>query len=531
MANLRYGAPMKNLGLSMVFAALAATGIVGCGGGSAGSKGAAGATNVGGSSNTGGSSSTCSPGGTPQASCAALALAESKQVASTNTDEFTWQDSACQARTTALAKNQGAWARQLSYAVDGTPRTVTGTGANGWNGFGYVVTHYGDSAALSRSVTAPSSATFVGRHHAIYRFQFDHNIGGQVVPVTVDWFFATGHDSPVYAITYDSSGTSPGSVVADTRSPYGDVAWQGDGGDATVSGVGWGDRRKFVTTKAPLTRDSTWDYTAENTIPYAMEWQTSPDAEMGIVQTQTYQQHDGGGYWLYKNWGKTSANQTTDTGQIGLMPISWNWTYQLNQYELCEPAATGCLAATTTSHRLSWGANYGAVGGATAGLPTYPAYGDDRQLRGHPYQSYSTFVVLGKHSDGPVAAQVAAVETVQQTALSASVGTVNTTGPAGVGRTDTVTLDPPGYDPRYGVWSVTAAGNAVTLTATVSSGTLAAPILVISGYTKPEAPAVIVNGCTGAADADYFASVDAANHQLWITFRNGWTGTQAIQIQ
>lgn len=520
---------------------IAATWVAGCGSsaknsGSAGGGGGSSAT--GGSGNSGGGSSACS--GTPAASCAAIALASGKQVASTNTDELTWQDASCSPRTAALAKGQGAQARQFSYLVDGVPRTVTGTGVNGWAGFGYVVTHYdnGNNAATSQGETSTSAALFTGRHHAIYRFQVNHTIGSQRVPVTVDWFFATGQNSPVYAITYDTSGTQPGSVAADTRSPYGDMAWQGDGAGATVSGVGWGDRYKFVTTKEPLTADSSWDYTAKNTIPYAMEWETSPDAEMGIAQTQTYLQHDGGGYWEYGNWGKTSANQTkpvnSTTGAVqqpNTMPVSWNWTYQLNQYELCYPDATGCAGNTTTSHRLAWGANYGAVGGATAGSARYPAYGDDKQLVGHPYQSYSVYVVLGKHSDEVVAAQVTQVETVQNTKLTASVGTVDLNGPAGVGRTDTVTLSPAGWDARYGVWSMTAAGDAVKFDVSVSSGTLAAPILVINGYAKSTPPSVTVDGCTGVADADYFLSLDATNKRVWVTFRNGWTGTRSVEVK
>ena len=57
-------------------------------------------------------------------------------------------------------------------------------------------------------------------------------------------------------------------------------------------------------------------------------------------------------------------------------------------------------------HRLSWGTNYGAVGGDTKGAPgTYPSYGDDKRLVGFPYQSYSVFTVLGKHTNKTVLTQ------------------------------------------------------------------------------------------------------------------------------
>ncbi len=50
---------------------------------------------------------------------------------------------------------------------------------------------------------------------------------------------------------------------------------------------------------------------------------------------------------------------------------------------------------------MAWGANYGAVGGADAS-GEYNAFGDDHKLKGHPYQSYSVFMVLGEHTRSPV---------------------------------------------------------------------------------------------------------------------------------
>src|SRR3989442_83513 len=82
------------------------------------------------------------------------------------------------------------------------------------------------------------------------------------------------------ATTFDLTGIRPGGVVADTRTPYGDLAWDGDENRATtvVDGVGWGDRYKFITTSAPLTMNSKWDYAHANTVPYVLEWTTKTDA-------------------------------------------------------------------------------------------------------------------------------------------------------------------------------------------------------------------------------------------------------------
>ncbi len=106
------------------------------------------------------------------------------------------------------------------------------------------------------------------------------------VVVTLEWLFASGRNNPVIGITYDMNGASPG-LGGDMRTPYGDIAWDGDENfpGTVISGIGWGDRYKFKTTSAPLTRNSTWDYTEPNLVPYVHEWADASDTEMGVVQT------------------------------------------------------------------------------------------------------------------------------------------------------------------------------------------------------------------------------------------------------
>jgi hypothetical protein len=298
-------------------------------------------------------------------------------------------------------------------------------------------------------------------------------------------------------------------INADTRAPYGDLQWDG-GLNSPVAGVGWGDRYKFRSLASPVTMASGWDYSQPNTVPYVVEYTVSPDAEMGLVQTQTYLQHDAGGYWFYPKWGTSDAD--------GPMPEDYNWTYQLNQYE---------LPFTTTSKRMAWGSNFGAVG-----RTAYPAYGDDKTLSGYPYQSYSVFVVLDKHSRGPVAGQVGQVEAVQGTALSATAGSVVTSGPAGIGRPDTAAYAPAGYNQIYSTWNVRAdAAGAAAFTLNAAQGALANPIVVIHNYQAALAPATIsVNGISRAADVGYFASLDAASNQLWLTLRGQFSGPTQISL-
>jgi hypothetical protein len=171
------------------------------------------------------------------------------------------------------------------------------------------------------------------------------------------------------------------------------------------------------------------------------------------------------------------------------------------------------------------------VGGDKPGSTTYAAYGDDRALSGHPFQSYSIFMVLGKHSATPVFRQMTEIERVQGARLTASAGTVKAMGPGGVGRSDAVALAPAGYDHRYAVWSVEAAGNRAALKLVVDQGALSNPVLLLSGYTGATAPSVKIDGASKTADADYLLSLDTAGKQVWITLRGDWTGSHDLAIE
>jgi hypothetical protein len=469
--------------------------------------------NGGGPSETGGGPG--ETGGAPAEGCQPTELQENTTIASSSTDQVRWFDAECKLRSAALTRVGGGYMRQASYEAKGKPRIMTGTGAAGHPGFGYIVNHYGDTATVGFDAPGTFSPVFLGKHHIIYRYQSSPNIAGQDVPVTQEWFFATGRSHPVLATTYDMTALRAGSLVADIRTPYGDIAWNGDenASSTVVSGVAWGDRYKFTTTSEPLTMNSSWDYTEPNQVPYVLEWETQNDAEMGTVQTQTQLQHDAGGYWFYSNWGKKSDNQTRIDGQAGVMTATWNWTYQLNQYELCLDDSS-CLDGTTGSHRLAWGANYGALGG-TDESGNYSVYGDDKSISGYPYQSYAVFVVFGPHSTGSTYEQVLEVERVQETALRADVGTVVTKLPGGVGRTDEVPLDPPGYDPRYATWNVQVDGDERSQVSIQGMG-LSSPVFVFHGRTSLPTK-VVLNDGELAPDVGYFASLDGEGKRLWLT--------------
>jgi hypothetical protein len=431
-----------------------------------------------------------------------------------------WRDATCLDRAMRL---EGSVARELTYTTDGDTRTSTGVA--GYDGMGYVVSHVREGDGLfsggdGGTVTTPLD----GAHHRIRRVRWnvpmsDIGIGAAGDPalvLTVDWFVATGRSHPVYAITFDLAGVPQGVMSGDSRAPYGELRFDGDRG-GTVSGVGWGDQYRFVTLAPPLDKNNGWDYTAANLVPYAMEWIDEHDAEMGLVQTEPQARKAAGGYWGYGDWGTRDED--------GPMPLDYNWPFQLNQYSFG-------AGETTASTRLAWGLNYGAVGDlAYAELGADPDNPPDGSPSGYPYQSYATYVVLGRHSDGAVAAQVRRVEVeTTRTTVEVTTGAARTTGPAGAGRTDTVALEPAGYDPIYGVWQLDADGGALVATFHVGGDEpLESPIVAVHGAS--EGATVVLDGVLRDEDTDLHTSFDAATDTLWITFHSAWRGSVELAIQ
>jgi len=429
---------------------------------------------------------------------------------------YTWADRSGAQRDALMVDNDiedpvghwGGYLREFSYVLDtGATRTCVGSSSN-HPGWGYTVNHYGSTSVSSRRYPGTWEVVFEGRHHAVHRYDWTTPIDGHDVDVTVQWLFTSGRDHPVWAITYDASNAPADAIDADSRAPYGDLQWDGGAG-VEVEGIGWGDHYRFRSLDSPITLYSGWDYSLPNQIPHVIEWSAAADAEMGCVQTQTMDQRDAGGYWFYTAWG--------DQDLDGPMPDDWNWTYQLNQYE---------LPWGSTSKRLAWGTNFGAVG-----QQQYSAYGDSTTLIGYPYQSYAVHVVLGQHSLAPVEQQIEQVEIVQGVVLSATTGTVVTHGPAGVGRSDEMTYEPAGYNPATATFELRAEQDQARWTLDAGDGVWTNPVFVIHGYELSEAPQyVIVDGYRLTADAHYLASVDADRHQLWLTLRAEISGSSSMEI-
>jgi hypothetical protein len=446
-----------------------------------------------------------------------------------DSDVYRWLDSGRQQRTAVLTRNDsldpggshGGMLRQFRYYVGTQERVASGTGAMGkWNGWGYVVNHYDSSVSHSADVAGSYRRVFVGRHHAIHEFSWNMPIyGSPIIKTTVHWFFATGRDHPVYTVTFDTSaaGTSGLSSSVDSRTPYGDIAWDGDGTNAWVDGVKWGDKYRFFSRDEPLTAQSRWDYTQPNVVPYTLTYSRSADAEMGMVQTLDWLQHNTGGTWFHDNWGHASEDRV-NAGSFGnwLMPPNWNWPYQMCQYEMDD-------SSPTRSKRFAWGLMYGAVGS-----PAYWSYGYGGQLSGHPYQSYSVFMVMGRQSAGDVLAQVSQVERMLTAQLSATQGQMVTLGPLGVARSDTGSYPVPGFNSTYGAYEVLAdvTGN-FTVTLNAAGGDIKNPVFLV--HKAGGAPGrLYLDGAPLTADVDYFASSDTSAGQVWLTLNRTWSGSHTL---
>jgi hypothetical protein len=424
---------------------------------------------------------------------------------------YQWSDGQCAVRALTTNDAKGL-VTSVTYKVNGADRVCGKTSTQQYQGLGYLISDTG----LPNCGTAPAvTQPVAGPHHAIHRF----TRASCNPSIVIDLFFATGRDHPIIAISYDSTSSTK---TGDSRFPYGELRFDGASNDNNVvSGVGWGDKYKFRTTTALKELATTgWEYTEANTIPYDVMWMDSPDAEMGLVQTQSYALQDAGGYDFgggtsstKQYWGQTKAN--------GPLPQVQLWAYQLNQYST--PAGTDTSTPwVTTSKRFAWGTASDAVGSAT-----YTGV-DGTTRSGKPYFSYALFLVMGKHSEGVTEAQVKAMEAAMGTTLSAQTGTVVTSGPVGAGRTATKTYEPAGYNHVYSTWEVTAAGSQAAVTLTTPG--LTSPILVVHGYDSTAAPKVTVDGVALEADKGFYATNDTATKTLWLTLAGTYSGAKAIAV-
>ena len=454
--------------------------------------------------------------------------------------------------------------RRYVYQADGQTRTCTGTQnpATGGNlefsGDGFVQNHTAnggdDSSGNGGGVPGTTTITLQGVSHAIITFDMPaYTISGQTVPTTVQWFFADGRSHPVFAVCQDARATT-GNLGADSRTPYGDMAYDGDGVDALVGGFSYGDTFKLYTLAAnpeEVTAASGWSATQSNTIPYAMQWAepATVDAEMGHVATLPIALSDQGI--------DTQTSVYDDPPDLfdprsqsvpgGPLPPYNTWAFQIINYNL---DFTSPDHPPTDSKRLAWGTQFGRVGGfdnygdTSLDITQYSRHSDDpinQPLAGTRtdglLMAYSVFIVLGPHlgnySAGTVGQTVAQMENAAAASLSAATGTVAVSGPAGIGNAagTAITYTPAGYDPTYAAWEVSADQNAANVTLTPAAGTtLDHPVFLIDGYAAGQLPASITVNGSGVPGVDYYATLDTAGQRLWITVNQVASSSVSLEV-
>lgn len=476
-------------------------------------------------------------------------------------ERYTWQDTNGLTRSATLSHNDAGNGGHRGELCDFTYHTDTATvrdvqelTAGGAGGFGYVVSHLvyqsaafyaainndGDDSPLGHAFSGTYTRLLQGRHHAILRFQLNYPRWGVPasnvptkynVPVTIDWLIASGRDHPLWSISYDLTAAPNKAIQADSRAPYGEMAFDGAGSAAgfgsNVAGVAWGDHYAFTTTGAPpMSLNSSWTWNQANTIPHVYLWTTNPDpdSEMGIVQTEDIGKQDAASEFTSGFWGTTSATKTGCPGQY-LMPCAdYQWAYQAN--------ADGTGFGPGGSKRLTWGTGYGFQGDSA-----YEGNDPNTTNVGWPRQSYSTWIVFGLHSISPTITEVAQVENVMASTLSASVGSVLTSGPGGVNRPDLRAYQPVGYNRVYGTWDVDvgASANTATLSLNAAGSGLKSPMFILHHRSADLPASVTLDGVPLVADVDYFATVDPANTdhadtRLWITINRQWVGRHNLHV-
>ncbi len=477
-----------------------------------------------------------------------------------------WTDSAGQPRTATLVDQNSTGAgpyagylRRYTYVVNGQTRVCTGTdnpAAGGnleFSGDGFVQNHTADGGDFSSGngagVPGTTTLTLQGSSHAIVTFDLpSYTISGQTVPTTVQWFFADGRDHPLSAVSQDARDTT-GNLGADTRTPYGDMAYDGDGVDALVGGFSYGDTYQFVTLASnpeAVTSNSGWDDTQPNSIPYAMQWANpaTADAEMGHVATMPVSLVDQGQDTQTSVYNDPPDLFDPRTQQMlgGPLPAYNTYAYQIINYSL------DTNGTPTDSKRLAWGSNFGRIGGfdnygdTSVNPKQYSRHSDDplnQPLAGTRADgsllAYSTFIVFGPHNgsyaNGAVSSEVVDMQSTEGTNFVAATGTVATSGPAGIGNAaaTTITYTPAGYNPTFAAWEVTAAGNTVSATLTPPAHGLAQAVFIVDGYTAGTLPTVSVQAA-GGGTVDSYTTLDTAGQRLWVTTK-GPVSTDGITLQ
>ena len=379
-------------------------------------------------------------------------------------DVWTYTDKSGQPRTVAIKQEgngnsgHGGYAIQFTYISAGSLITINApSGSDG--GFGYFVSHeryrhfaggavatianrifHTDDSPLGRNfaatITYPQTAPTLGAERVT--IQYGHygtitpdpvnpntgndskplpagtaNYAFYTIPATTTWVFQDGRDYPRIDISVSLANIpGPDLVSFDMRGPYGVMPFD-NGADGIVNTVQWADRGyRFNVIKKPVTRNSTWSWSAANA---GARFQTlqAGGFEMGLVEpakiasTRTndgYSAERGFTSASYAAAGGTS-NSSCKGSPLQTLPSDGEWPYQSVQYSL--PCGAGTSGTPTNGKKIAWGSTAFEGTSLTAvynGQTSYPFNG----FPANNTLAYSVCLILGKPASGSLAATAAA---------------------------------------------------------------------------------------------------------------------------
>ncbi len=420
---------------------------------------------------------------------------------------ITWTDQAGKERRAALVKS-GDHTGILQYLTyfDGanlvkvTPGSPDADPLN--SGIGSMC-HHSSSVFYSQGTLA---LRFAGAGMAV--FDWTATVDGAVETIT--YVFTDGHDYFQWAETVNAKAGTKG---GDSRGPYATVNWDGIGGPA--EGVEYG-AKKYL--KQPLlsgngfpNRSGAWTIGGTCDIPYAWEW--AHNREIGYIATQTFtQQNQGAPVWSDGLPASGSGFDPAGAGAFGAAGDQvWRTDFQMNFYD--------------QGIKITWGQPYGWMdNSADATVPSCLKNG---------WGQYSLSIVLEAQPDAAgmrVRDENRAIHS-GKVAFTAVTGTVKAQGPVGMANPALQTLSPAGYDHNFRAWWASASGNQASVNLDISdpAQSLVSPMFRFSDM--PALPSgVTLNGIALVSGKDYFASLDAAGREVWITVAKTLRGKNLIVL-
>jgi hypothetical protein len=490
-------------------------------------------------------------------SAAAVTVTSGTDQFGRNCDIVTWTDSTGNPRAVWIVnQTPGSFISKMTYFVNGGP--VTATVPSTSFAFCTLVNHFyssstsynddeGGNYTSNNGTSDPASAqpggstyvegagvtrtlAFSGAHHLVWQGSFQMYShpweSAEEWYITVQYLFIDGRDDFNFSNAYDSGAIPQADLGSTNIAPYCDFSYDGVGNPETdpQSGIGFGTIYQFASDYASgktLNASTGYTYNAANTIPYAWMYKDASltNREMGAVQNQPYSEKDAG----YNSYWDMPVPPSTGVTMPGNIP------FQLNEF------------AGYVGMRFTWGTQYTSFqNNHTDGLSIYPAGGPTGSWGVYPVNAGSFNILIDPYTNQGVSQLIVDTQNIYQSTLTATLGSVVTTGPKGPGNyvssqtstMPTLTYTHPGFDFVYRSWRFNTdptTGNAIL--ALNAGGTLNRPSFILNQFPATVPCRVLLNGALQVVGTDYEVSYDSGAQQLYLTFLKALpTGSQTLEV-